>query len=98
MTADKKLQVMIRNIRIVGINSIKKDNDLVKVVSGNVVADLWGNIDSGYGKLIASGPIRFLYEICNKKGHNLVNYTQVASSTKTLAEFNVFQKDYRATA
>jgi hypothetical protein len=77
--------VRIRNIRL--CSPRLTDNGVV----GDVVGDLWVVRHNGT-TMIASGKIKFLYEICNRENFNLLNYAESISNIKTLKEFNEWQR------
>lgn len=53
-----------------------------------IVGDLWVG-----GKVVASGEKAFLYEVCNKRGYELLNYAESMSATMDLNEFHQWQND-----
>lgn len=82
METSDKFNVEIKNVRMTG--------------SGRVVGDLWVNLvgsekTTAGTTMIAAGSLPELYEMCNTRGYELLNYEASKSATSTLDEYKQFQ-------
>lgn len=83
-SANVQQDVSIRNIRL--IPRLTDDG-----VVGDVVGDLWIVFKNGT-TMIASGKMKFLYDVCNRESFNLLNYNETLSNTKTQDEYRDWQR------
>ena len=83
---EEKFNVEIKNVRMTG--------------SGRVVGDLWVKLAASETStagttIIAAGSLPELYEMCNARGYELLNYAASKSATMSMEEFKQFQADRR---
>ena len=77
-----KFNVEIKNVRMTG--------------SGRVVGDLWVKLAASETStagttMIAAGSLPELYDMCNARGYELMNYAASKSAISTLDEYKQFQ-------